>query len=88
MRFLQIFSQLLLPTSHASFNSKWGNKLAYVVNFDDADGNHYKTFTTSKHFMDKVRSSVGNPMLVGFTIAGYETSRGRNINRIKCAKCA
>jgi len=76
----------LTPKNYFSFESQWG-KTTYGINFDDADGNHYKTFTTSMNLVDKVRASIGEPISLDFVVVGYDTNRGRNINKIKSARC-
>lgn len=71
----------LIPRKYIRFENKWG--VGYAVHFDDKDGNHYLTFTSSSKFMDRIKSSIGKEIALNFTIVAHETDHGRNTTKIK-----
>ena len=74
-------ARYLTPRKYVPFTNKWGD--AWAIHFDDTDGNRYLTFSSSRRLIDKIRSSIGKPITLKFTVAGQEIDRGLNVNRIK-----
>ncbi len=71
----------LIPRKYVPFTNKWGD--AWAIHFDDANGNHYLTFSSSRKLANQIRSSIGKPISLNFTVVGQEVDRGWNVNRIK-----
>ena len=79
-------SSRLIPRRYVPFTNRWGD--AWAIHFDDENGNHYLTFSSSKKLVNAVRDSIGKALDVKFTIVGQEVDRGWNVNRIKSVTMA
>ena len=82
----ETMARYLTPRKYVPFTNRWGD--AWAIHFDDADGNHYLSFVSSRRFASQVRSSIGKPMSLRFTVSGQEVDRGWNVNRIKSISTA
>ena len=76
-----VVTGMLTPRRYFPFANQWGN--AWGICFDDNDGNHYLTFTSSSKFVDIIRKMIGKSTKFKYTIAGKDCSRGQNVNKIK-----
>ena len=74
----------LVPKKCFSFQNQWGD--AWAIHFDDDNGNHYLTFTSSRGLANLVKGSMEQRLKFSFKITGQSIDRGRKVNKINYVK--